>query len=154
MSLKRSKPRVLVIDDDEVILEMLERALGRSGYEVTTTTTTIGAGYAFLSDVPDLVVLDVRLAGSLPVESFCERLFKAHEGVQVILYSASDPEELAEVAERCGAQAYVPKTDGISSLLHTIELLVRAPRAPRVGALDGSTASAVAAGQGDRHRRR
>lgn len=53
--------RVLVIDDSEVLLDRIKRALGAEGYEVTTTSRAVGnARY-----IPncDLVIIDFHMPG-------------------------------------------------------------------------------------------
>jgi DNA-binding response OmpR family regulator len=123
------RPRILCIDDDGVVLQLLEHAFERAGYDVKTTTTTIGAAYAFqANEVPNLVVLDVNLAGSLPIDRFCARLFNAHPAVQVVLYSANDLADLRETARRCRVQAWCPKMAGVEALLALVGRLLESPR--------------------------
>ncbi len=58
-----SNPKILLVDDEPDILETVQYALEREGYEVTTATTGIEALGAVRVSEPDLVLLDVMLPG-------------------------------------------------------------------------------------------
>ena len=64
-----SRERILVVDDEEDLLELVKYNLSKEGYRVTG----VGTGEAGLAEArrnpPDLIVLDLLLAGSrLPME--------------------------------------------------------------------------------------
>lgn len=54
-----SRQRVLVVDDDRTLTDLLEMVLEDAGYAVTTAGNGREAVYAAVADPPDLVVLDV-----------------------------------------------------------------------------------------------
>jgi DNA-binding response OmpR family regulator len=55
--------RVLVIDDDSMIRDLLQHALSRSNWTVDTAENTLGGLDKFYSGAYDLVITDVRMPG-------------------------------------------------------------------------------------------
>lgn len=55
------KGRILIIDDSEVVLSQMERALSADGYQVTTTAQSVGAARHLVH--ADLVILDFHMPG-------------------------------------------------------------------------------------------
>jgi CheY-like chemotaxis protein len=53
--------RILVVDDDENIRELLRLHLSSAGYEVQTAADAIAAGYVILKAPPDLILTDVNM---------------------------------------------------------------------------------------------
>jgi len=53
--------RILVVDDDESIRELLRMHLLSAGYEVQVAPDAIAAGYLVLQGAPDLIITDVRM---------------------------------------------------------------------------------------------
>ena len=53
--------RILVVDDDESLCELLRMHLSAAGYEVSTANDAISAGYQVLKNPPDLLLTDVSM---------------------------------------------------------------------------------------------
>jgi two-component system chemotaxis response regulator CheY len=53
--------KILVVDDDESIRELLRLHLSGAGYEVTVAADAISAGYLILRSRPDLIITDVAM---------------------------------------------------------------------------------------------
>ena len=53
--------KILVVDDDESLRELLRMHLASAGYEVSTAPDAISAGYQVLKNPPDLIVSDVGM---------------------------------------------------------------------------------------------
>ena len=53
--------KILVVDDDDSLRELLRLHLSGAGYEVSTAADGIGAGYQVLRNPPDLILLDVDM---------------------------------------------------------------------------------------------
>ena len=53
--------RILVVDDDESLCELLRMHLSAAGYEVSTANDAISAGYQVLKNPPDLLLTDVNM---------------------------------------------------------------------------------------------
>lgn len=53
--------RILVVDDDESLRELLRMHLAAAGYEVSTAADAIAAGYQVLKSPPDLILTDINM---------------------------------------------------------------------------------------------
>ena len=53
--------RILVVDDDDSLRELLRMHLSSAGYEVSTAADAIAAGYLVLRSPPDLILSDVHM---------------------------------------------------------------------------------------------
>jgi CheY-like chemotaxis protein len=53
--------KILVVDDDESLRELLRMHLASAGYEVSTAADAISAGYQVLKSPPDLILSDVNM---------------------------------------------------------------------------------------------
>lgn len=53
--------KILVVEDDESMRELLRLHLEHAGYEVVVSEDGIGAGYAVLQSPPDLIVCDIDM---------------------------------------------------------------------------------------------
>ena len=53
--------RILVVDDDESLRELLRMHLSSAGYEVSTAGDAISAGYLVLKHPPDLILSDINM---------------------------------------------------------------------------------------------
>ncbi|MGN6575010.1 MAG: response regulator, partial [Nocardioides sp.] len=97
-------PRLLVVDDEPNIRELLSASLRFAGFEVTAVGTGHEAVAAAASGQPDLVVLDVMLPDLDGFEVL--RRVKADAGtaaVPVIILTALDSERSRQEGSRCGA---------------------------------------------------
>lgn len=113
--------RILVVDDDPLILEAIGLTLEDAGYE--TELLTKNGEYvdqALHRQLPDLVVLDILLSGH-DGRTICKHL-KGQEAtyrIPVILMSAHPNAE--KTAYEAGADAFLEKPFDIDELLSTIE---------------------------------
>lgn len=53
--------KILVVDDDESLRELLRMHLASAGYEVSTAADAISAGYQVLKNPPDLILSDISM---------------------------------------------------------------------------------------------
>ena len=53
--------KILIVDDDESLRELLRMHLASAGYEVSTAPDAISAGYLVLNNPPDLIVTDISM---------------------------------------------------------------------------------------------
>ena len=99
--------RVLVVDDDESLAEMLGIVLRGEGFDPTFVSHGDEAVAAFRRDRPDLVLLDVMLPGTDGVE-ICRQI-RAESGVPIVMLTArGDTVDVVRGLE-CGADDYVVK---------------------------------------------
>ena len=129
--------RVLVVDDEAPITELLSTALRYMGYEVTTARTGSGALEAASRTPPDLVVLDVMLPD---IDGFevCRRLRADGDFVPVIFLTARDAEDDRVTGFIRGGDDYVTKPFSLEELTLRIAALLRRTKA-NGGAGSGET---------------
>ncbi len=116
--------RILIIDDDEDILEILDIIFKDEGYEVIISNTGHAAEYVHQIN-PDVMLLDVRLAGSEKTgDEICRAIKNAYpsELFPIILVSAEA--NISSIANCCGADAFVSKPFDIFKLIKKVEELI------------------------------
>src|SRR5918998_6132910 len=99
--------RVLVVDDDTALAEMLGIVLRGEGFEPTFCGDGNGALEAFRTARPDLVLLDLMLPGRDGIE-VC-RLIRAESGVPIVMLTAKSDTVDVVVGLESGADDYVVK---------------------------------------------
>lgn len=109
--------RILVIDDDEDILEILHIIFSESGYEVILSNTGEAAGYIQVIH-PDLILLDVRIVGSVQTGAdICREIKSNYETKDLPVMLVSAETDLDLIAREWAADAYVHKPFDIFDLL-------------------------------------
>ena len=114
--------RILIVDDDASLLELLQRAFQNAGAEVVAHSTFEGARRALHDEVFDALLTDVRL-GAFNGLQLAVISRDAHPEIRVIVFSGFDDPVLRSEAERVGA-TYVVKPVTTEILLE----LVRRPQ--------------------------
>jgi DNA-binding response OmpR family regulator len=99
--------RVLVVDDDETVRDVVRRYLERDGHEVVVAGDGESALQLVARQVPDLIVLDLMLPGIDGLE-VCRRLRQRHS-VPIVMLTALGEEEDRVVGLQLGADDYVTK---------------------------------------------
>ncbi len=120
--------RVLVVEDDEEIADVLRRSLRNEGYDVRTSTDGIEALDVAVGFIPDLVVLDLGLPRLDGVE-VCRRL-RADSDVPILMLTARAETEDRVGGLDSGADDYLVKPFERKELLARIRALLRR-RPPR-----------------------
>ncbi|MBI2493916.1 MAG: response regulator [Candidatus Rokubacteria bacterium] len=100
--------RILVVDDEEPVREVLTEYFGAQGYAVEAVASGADALAAVKRGRPDLVLLDVRMPGIDGVETL-RRLRGLDGGVAVIMVTANEDVGLARETLKIGAFDYVAK---------------------------------------------
>lgn len=116
-----SQPKILIVEDDPEMVEILALNMEASGYSVTTATDGYEALRKFDDEKPDLVTLDLQMPTITGYRLL--RLFKnSDQAVPVIVLTAFSFEEAEEVAS-LGADDFITKP------VHFPELFVKIARA-------------------------
>jgi two-component system, OmpR family, response regulator len=121
------KPRVLVVDDEEHITELLAMGLGYNGFDVERQSSGRGALSAIDAHRPDLIVLDVMLP-DLDGFEVARRLRQAEgagTSVPVVFLTAKDTTQDKVEGLRLGSDDYVTKPFSIEELIERVKAVLR-----------------------------
>lgn len=99
--------KILIVDDDTSLLEVLQRAFQQAGMDVVAHSTFEGARQALHTQQFDVLLTDVRL-GAFNGLQLAVIARDAHPEMRMIVFSGFDDPVLRSEAERVGA-AYVVK---------------------------------------------
>ncbi|MEL7003254.1 MAG: response regulator transcription factor [Bacteroidota bacterium] len=118
--------KVLVVDDEEAILELLKYNLEKQGYEVKTSLNGTKAVEIAKKFHPDLILLDIMMPGQDGVET-CRQLREISDLANTfIIFLTARSEEYSEVAAfDVGADDYITKPIKPRALVSRISALFR-----------------------------
>ena len=126
-------PRVLVVDDDTALAEMIGIVLRTEGFDPAFCADGTGALAAFRETKPDLVLLDLMLPGMDGIE-VCGRI-RAESGTPIIMLTAkSDTADVVKGLES-GADDYMVKPFNPKELVARIRTRLRPAPDPVVEVL-------------------
>lgn len=115
--------RVLVVDDEPRILEVVQKYLVREGFQVLTARDGEAALVNLNSQEPDLVVLDLMLPKIDGLEVF--RRLRAKSSVPVIMLTAKGEETDRVVGLEMGADDYITKPFSPRELVARVKAVLR-----------------------------
>lgn len=114
------RPKVLIVDDNEVCRAVVREALETDGFDVCELGSPIGMSSVVSFEKPDVVLMDVEMPaieGNKAVEIL--RRHNLH-ACKVLLYSGRPIAELEQLARSCGASGFVPKSIADAQLVQLI----------------------------------
>ncbi len=120
------KERVLVVDDEASVLDLVADLLDEAGYDVAAAGDGREAVRTFFHWRPELVVLDIKMPG-MDGWNVLERIREVSD-VPVIIMSALDRENDAVRGLRNGADDYIVKPARTAELVARVESLLRRTR--------------------------
>ena len=135
--MKQTQPKILVIDDDPRLRDLLVRYLTEQGFQVQALADARDLDKKLQRDPPHLLVLDLMLPGEDGL-AVCRRLRAAGESVPVIMLTAKGEDVDRIVGLETGADDYLPKPFNPRELVARIHAVLRrhterlAPGAPAV----------------------
>jgi two-component system phosphate regulon response regulator PhoB len=122
-----SKPRILIVDDDPALQQLVSSLLQRSDMEPLNATTASEAAAALKSDpLPDLLILDLMLPEISGIQFLKQIRGKSRfDDLPVIILSAlADPEQIREGLNE-GADRYLTKPYLANNLVKTVREVLR-----------------------------
>lgn len=123
--------RILVVDDEPVLLETLKYNLAKSGHEVRTAADGLSALAVARRDHPELVILDVMLPGMDGFE-VC-RTLRQESPVPILMLTARDEELDKLLGLEFGADDYLTKPFSMRELLARVKAMLRRVEMSRGG---------------------
>lgn len=133
--------RILVVDDDPNVAEVVTRYLERDGFEVEVVTDGEVALQRALENPPALVVLDLMLPGLGGLE-VCRRL-RASAPTPVIMLTALGSESDRVIGLELGADDYVSKPFSAKELTARVRAVLRRVAGPLAGSVPGTPVQLV-----------
>jgi two-component system response regulator AtoC len=118
------KGRVLVVDDDKSMIELLSERLKRRQFEVVTALGGAEARVAFDTAQADVVVTDLNMPGQSGIQ-FCEWVATNRGDTPVIVITAFGSLDTAIAAIRAGAYDFIPKPFEIDVLAIALERAIK-----------------------------
>lgn len=104
--------KILIVDDDEVVLATTQALLSAAGYEVSTHAGAFGASSTIGKTRPDLLLLDVNMPGlSGPSLADLVRREPWARKLRIVFFSSGDDDVLQATVDQAGVDGYVRKGD-------------------------------------------
>ena len=125
-----SPDRLLVVEDDDDLREILTTRFTDAGYAVASAASGPDALAAVAAETPDLVLLDVMLPGLDGVE-VCRRLRTDHPLLYIIMLTARADELDRVVGLEVGADDYVTKPFSLQEVVARVRSALRRVRTVR-----------------------
>lgn len=121
---EKNDPKVLVIDDDRIVRELVCLHLRNHGYSVIEAEDAIEAGHAALSSSIELIVCDVEMPYMSGYEFVAAlKADPVTRGIPVVFLTKD--EAVADHAERLGAAAYLNKPVMADELVRVVARFVK-----------------------------
>jgi DNA-binding response OmpR family regulator len=121
-----SKKKILVVDDEKDIVELLRFNLERDGFKVIPSYNGEDALRLVKSQLPDLIILDLMLPGMDGLE-IC-RILKRDSStfsIPIIMLTAKEEEADIVVGLELGADDYITKPFGIKEMIARVKTVLR-----------------------------
>jgi two-component system, OmpR family, phosphate regulon response regulator OmpR len=132
--MSEAKAKILVVDDDARLRDLLYRYLREQGYAVRAVSDATDMNRQLARERYDLMILDLMLPGEDGL-SICRRLRGSGEEMPIIMLTAKGDEVDRIVGLEVGADDYLPKPFNPRELLARIQaVLRRRPLPPPPGA--------------------
>jgi len=126
--LETRQEKILVVDDEEHIIELVELYLGKEGYGVSHAVDGLAAIEKFHAEKPDLLVLDIMLPGKDGLEVLRE--IRKTSDVPVIMLTARESEVDKVVGLELGADDYLTKPFSPRELVARVKAVLRRSAPP------------------------
>lgn len=115
--------KILVVDDDDALREMVGLVLNAAGYETVFAADGLSVVDVFKKEEPDLVLLDIMLPGQSGIE-VCKQL-RVLSGTPIVMLTAKGDTEDVVLGLEAGADDYVVKPHNGAELLARIKARLR-----------------------------
>ncbi len=117
--------KVLVADDNKLILAMTEDALKGAGFDVVTVDSGLEVYKAVLAEKPAIILLDIMMPGLDGIE-ICRILKKSPvtRDVIIAIHSGKKDPALMDLCFEAGAESFLIKTNDFDILVDRVKEIV------------------------------
>jgi two-component system nitrogen regulation response regulator GlnG len=126
---------VWVIDDDQSIRWVLDKALKKAGFQVKCFVDATEPEFLLRRQSPEVVLTDIRMPGIDGLE-LLRRLRASHPELPVIVMTAHSDLDSAVASLHGGAFEYLPKPFDLDEVVQVVQRACQSRRAPKAGAAD------------------
>jgi len=126
LSSEERRPKILLIDDDPLVVEAMTAYFELAGIDVLTSSSVFEIPFLIGRERPEVVLLDIGmpiLDGPKIMQSLAERV---RQSTNFILFSGRSRRELAVMAEQLGAVDCISKAEDMSSIERRVRYWIRA----------------------------
>lgn len=117
--------KLIVVDDDTIMLRAIKTMLSRHGYQVFATTDAEDALDAIQEEEFDLVISDIMMPYVSGIE-LLSAIKKINKTIPIIIISALDQQEVIFTAFQEGAKDFVKKPIDLNELLLRVNRVLKA----------------------------
>lgn len=143
---QNNKTRILVVDDDQRLRDLLNRYLTEQGYAVRAASEAVEMNRLLARERYDLMILDLMLPGEDGL-SICRRLRGGGETMPIIMLTAKGDDVDRIVGLELGADDYLPKPFNPRELVARIQAVLRRQPPPAPPGAPGAAAQVIEFGE-------
>ena len=120
------KLKMLIVEDEEALLDLLKFNFNKEGYKIDTATDGEIALEKILHKPPDIIILDWMLPELSGIE-LCRRIrkHKEHKNIPIIMLTAKGEEEDKLRGLETGADDYITKPFSVNELVARVKAVLR-----------------------------
>jgi PleD family two-component response regulator len=118
--------KVLIADDNKLILTMAADALGQAGFDVVPVDTSVKVYKQVLETKPQIIILDIMMPGIDGIE-ICRNLKKSPvtRDIVIIIHSGKTDMALMDLCFEAGAQAFIIKSSDYAAMVGRVTEIAR-----------------------------
>ncbi|MEK6725779.1 MAG: response regulator [Deltaproteobacteria bacterium] len=107
--MEKFKKKILVVDDDEMLLMATKELLTAEGYDVATHVSGFGVINRITTSRPDIVLLDINMP-ALSGDNLAKLVLQRCD-VPIVFHSSNDEDSLRRAVAECRVKGYICKGD-------------------------------------------
>jgi CheY-like chemotaxis protein len=118
--------KILVADDNKLLLAMTKDALAEAGFLVTTVDSSLEVYKRVLEEKPHLILLDIMMPGLDGIE-ICRTLKKSPvtRNIVIVIHSGKKDATLMDLCFEFGAEAFIIKSNNFEEMVSRVQDIAR-----------------------------